>query len=131
MNRLAGSEVVPPDPVPPDIKQRVLSSHVDAGALAELTDLHKSVDFRAHMSLLQLEGAGTWLHAIPNEALGTKVAPHLFVPMLQRRLRMPVFDKEYFCPLCDTVMDIWGDHALTCACDRVVDSDLKERIWQY
>ena len=68
------------------------------------------------MSLLKMDSAGIWLHAIPSEALGTKVAPNLYIPMLQRRLRMPVFDDPFFCPLCDGVMDIWGDHALTCAC---------------
>ena len=68
------------------------------------------------MSLLKLDGAGTWLHAIPCEALCTKVTPHLFVPMLQHRLRMPIFKETLFCPLCDGAMDIWADHALTGAC---------------
>ena len=117
VNHLAGSAAVVPEPVPPDIKQRVLSSSVDAGALMQLTDpLLACLGFRSHMSLLKLDGAGTWLHAIPSEALGTKVAPQLFVPMLQRRLRMPLFDEPFFCTLCDGVMDIWADHALTCAC---------------
>ena len=52
VNQLAGSEVVPPDRVPPDLKQRVLSSHVDDGILAELTDPSKDVDYRAHIRLL-------------------------------------------------------------------------------
>ena len=52
--------------------------------------------FRSHMSLLQLDGAGTWLHAIPSEALGTKVAPQPYIPMLQRRLRMQLFDEPFF-----------------------------------
>ena len=38
VNQLAGSEVVPPDRVPPDLKQRILSSNVDDEILAELTD---------------------------------------------------------------------------------------------
>ena len=29
---------------------------------------------------------------------------------------MPIYDEEDFCRACDTVMDIYGDHALTCAC---------------
>ena len=28
---------------------------------------------------------------------------------------MAVFEKPFFCPLCNGVMDIWADHALTCA----------------
>ena len=78
VNQLAGSEVVPPDRVPPDLKQRVLSSHVEDGILAELTDPSKDLDYRAHIQLLQMEGAGTWIHAIPNPAVGTKVSPQLW-----------------------------------------------------
>ena len=131
VNQYSCPDVAVPEPVPPDIKQRVLSSSVDAGALKKLTDPESSnLSFRSHMSLLSLEGAGTWLHAIPSEALGTKVAPQLFVPMLQRRLRMPVFEEPFFCPLCDGVMDIWADHALTCACggDRTKRHNLVRNV---
>ena len=58
VNQLAGSEVVPPDRVPPDLKQRVLSSHVDDGIVAESTDPSKDLDYPAHIQLLQMEGAG-------------------------------------------------------------------------
>ena len=117
INRLSGPSREIAEPVTPNMQQRVLSSSVDAGAFSELTDPERTnLSFRAHMSLLKLDGAGTWLHAIPSEALGTKVAPMLFVTMLQRRLRMPIFEKAFFCPLCDGVMDTWADHALTCAC---------------
>ena len=68
------------------------------------------------MSLLALNGAGTWLHTIPSDALGTRVDPPLYITMLQRRLRMPIFDEPFFCPYCDGVMDVLADHALTCAC---------------
>ena len=95
------------------MKQRELSASVDAGVLAQLTDpTQTSLGFRAHMELLGLEGARTWLHAIPSEALGTKVAPQLFVPMLQRRLRMQVFDEFFFSPLC---VVRWGLHDAVCA----------------
>ena len=113
VNRLVGPAAVVPDPVPAGIQQRVLSSSVDAGALMQLSNSQQaSLCFRSHMSLLKLDGAGTWLHAIPCEALCTKVAPHLFVPMLQHRLRMPIFKETFFCPLCDGAMNIWADHAL-------------------
>ena len=114
VNHLAGSEVVPPDRVPPDLKQRVLSSHVDEGILAELTHPSKPLDFRAHLKLLQMEGANSWIHATPNPAVGTKVSPQLFIPMVQRHLRIPFHSKAEYCPRCTTVMDIYGDHALTC-----------------
>ena len=42
--------------------------------------------------------------------------PELFRTMIQRWLRVPVFDAEYHCPLCDDVIDRYGDHCLTCAC---------------
>ena len=117
INEVSGSEIIGLNPVPKDLKQWVLSSEIDAGSLRQLTDPQSTnLSFRAHMSLLGLEGAGTWLHAIPSEALGTKIAPPLYVPMLQRRLRIPFFEEPFFCPLCDGVMDVWADHALTCAC---------------
>ena len=36
--------------------------------------------------------------------------------MVQRWLRVPIFDKEFHCPMCDEVIDRYGDHCLTCAC---------------
>ena len=131
VNLLSGPVTTVSEPVPPDIQQRTLSASIDAGALKQITDPSKaSLSFRSHMSLLGLDGAGVWLHAIPSEALGTKVAPQLFVPMLQRRLRIPVFEKPFFCPLCDGVMDIYGDHALTCACggDRTKRHNLVRNV---
>ena len=81
-----------------------------------LTSPEFSLDRRAHMKLMQNEGAGAWINAIPNEAVGTKVSPQLFRPIIQRQLRMPIYDEEDISRACDTVMDIYGDHALTCAC---------------
>ena len=90
---------------------------IDAGSLKQLTDPDTaSLCSRAHMSLLGLDGAGTWLHTIPSDALGTRVDPPLYITMLQRWLRMPIFEEPFFCPYCDGVMDVLGDHALTCAC---------------
>ena len=40
--------------------------------------------------------------------------PVLFATMLQRRLRVPFSEEESWCPLCDGIMDCFGDHALTC-----------------
>ena len=131
INQLSGSAAVDPANVPPGIRQRVLSSWIDAGTLKRLVDPeHANLIFRAHMSLLSLDGAGTWLHAIPSEALGTKVHPQFYILMLQRRLRMQLFNEPFFCPLCDGVMDVWADHALTCACggDRTKRHNLVRNV---
>ena len=107
-----------PVPVSSALQQRTLSGLIDAGTLKQLTDPDLApLSSRAHMSLLGLEGAGTWLHTIPSDALGTRVEPSLFTIMLQRRLRMPIFGEPFFCPFCDWVIDVLVDHALTCACD--------------
>ena len=45
VNDLAGSVVVPPDRVPPDLKQRVLSTHIDDGTLTKLKDPQKKCHF--------------------------------------------------------------------------------------
>ena len=106
-----------PVPVSSALQQRTLSGLIDAGTLKQLTDPNLApLSSRAHMSLFGLEGAGTWLHTIPSDALGTKVEPSLFIIMLQRRLRMPIFGEPFFCPVCDGVMDVLADHALTCTC---------------
>ena len=41
---------------------------------------------------------------------------------LQRRLRMPLWDRDTACNMCGEVLDRWGDHALACCCggDRVL-----------
>ena len=77
--------------------------------------------FRAHFQLLQQPGAGAWLHALPNEALGLHVAPALFRTMVRLRLRLPVAGEDVACPLCDGTADKYGDHARVCPCggDRV------------
>ena len=36
--------------------------------------------------------------------------------MIQRRLRVPIFDTEFHCRHCDGIMDKFGDHCLTCSC---------------
>jgi hypothetical protein len=73
------------------------------------------------MALSQLPGAGAWLTANPVED-GREIDAPLFKVALKRRLRVPVFDNDGFCPCCGGVMDRWGDHATVCACggDRTV-----------
>jgi len=35
--------------------------------------------------------------------------------MIKRRLRIPIFASEHFCPMCDDVVDVFGDHCLVCS----------------
>ena len=60
----------------------------------------------------RVPGAGAWLSANPS---------CVRVPALQRRLRMPLWDRDTACSMCGEVLDRWGDHALACCCggDRV------------
>ena len=31
-------------------------------------------------------------------------------------MRVPIFDSEFYCPCCDGVVDVYGDHCLVCPC---------------
>ena len=96
-------------------RQKTLSSAIDAQSLVQLRE-KGGLAYRAHLELLQGDGAGTWLHAIPSPNLGNKLDPQHCSIALRRRLRVPIFNEEFFCPLCDETMDVFGDHALTCGC---------------
>ena len=75
-------------------------------------DLH----FQAQINHTTASGAGSWLHAVPAKALRTDVDPLLFRTMIQRWIRVPIFESEFHCPHCDEIIDKYGDHCLTCAC---------------
>ena len=68
-----------------------------------------------------LPGAGAWLTTCPTKD-GRSIDGPLFVIALRRRLRMKIFDSEAACPCCGDILDVWGDHCLTCSCagNRVV-----------
>ena len=61
-------------------------------------------------------GAGQWLHTPPCPAFQKTASPLLYKRMIQRWLRAPIFEAESYCPLCDEVMDVYGDHCLVCPC---------------
>ena len=114
-------DVAPADglrvPVPPQTRQRELSRALDRVVVSQLLGPGPNREAaRAHLRLLQLPGAGAWLHAPPCEALGLHVAPRLFRIMVQLRLRLPVVPADSPCPLCDGVVDRFGDHARCCPC---------------
>ena len=56
-----------------------------------------------------------WPNAVPADALGTHVDPLLFITMVQRWLRVPIYDSEFHCTYCDDMVDRFGDHCLTCS----------------
>ena len=114
-------DALPPDhlqvPVPPNTRQRELSQALDRAVVSQLLAPGPGREAaRAHFHLLQLPGAGAWLHAPPCEALGLHVVPRLFRVMVQLRLRLPVLPADIACPLCDGVADRFGDHSRCCPC---------------
>ena len=70
---------------------------------------------QAHLNHITTSGASAWLHAMPAKALRTDVDPLLFKTMIQRRLRVPIFEAEFHCTYCDDVVDRFGDNCLTCS----------------
>ena len=89
---------------------------------------------KAHFSLESALRARAWLNAIPSESSGNKVQGILFCYMLKRRLRQPVFGDAFYCPLCDDVMDVYGDHALVCigGGDRISrHNSIRNRVFQF
>ena len=89
---------------------------LDASALQSLLCTEQQdTFFQAHVSLNRLTGAGAWLTAPPTED-GREMAAELFRIAVKRRLRVPVFDEDAFCPCGGDPLDRWGDHAIMCPC---------------
>ena len=96
------------------IRQQKLSLALDkasAATLKDAADLHH----KAHHELVTQKGACGFLTAMPSDVLGNVVSPDLFRTMVLRWLRVPFTTSEFFCPFCDTVCDIYMDHALCCS----------------
>ena len=106
-----------PASLDPSPRQQVLSQAIDRRTLCCIKEsAANNVYFRAHLNLTSASAAGSWLHTVPAKALGTHVDPLLFRVMVQRWLRVPIYDTEFYCPFCDEVVDRYGDHCLTCSC---------------
>ena len=115
-------EAAAPDRGGSRLTQKEVSSLVDAALLQQLAhDQRHDAFFCAHLALNALPGAGVWLTAPPVKDDREIDAP-LFKVEVLRRIRMPVFEEDDFCPLCGQVSDKWGDHALVCQCcgDRTI-----------
>jgi len=106
-----------PVSVPQPIRQQNLSLALERAVLSGLLEpLPGNLAFRAHLSLMSQPHTGDWLLAIPSEMLDHAIAPPLFRVMLQCRLRVRVYERLSFCPLCDAVLDVYGDHSKQCSC---------------
>ncbi|CAK0798447.1 unnamed protein product, partial [Prorocentrum cordatum] len=60
-------------------------------------------------------GASGFLEVAPSEKLGLLFEPEEFLTELRRRLLMPVYDADHFCPCCDEPCDRHGRCAGLCA----------------
>ena len=60
-------------------------------------------------------GAGAWLTAHLS-CIDSHASSPLFREALQRRPRIPLWDRDTACSKCGEVLDRWGDPALACCC---------------
>ena len=96
--------------------QKDLSRAIDNSTLSRLSDPSRADAGRqAHLKLMAAHGAGTWVHALPTKGGNNRVDPQLASIMLARAIRAPLHNHEFFCPCCDGVVDVFGDHCLTCS----------------
>ena len=97
-------------------RQQILSQAIDDQTLELLRESSRiDLRFQAHLNHTTESGAGSWLHIVPAKALRTDVDPLLFRTMIQRWIRVPIFESEFHCPYCDDIIDKHSDHCLTCA----------------
>eukprot|EP00973_Karenia_brevis_P042028 5818638-Karenia_brevis.AAC.1 len=90
----------------PAVDQRILSNVKDEA----LTN--GDVPLKAHLELTSAENAGQWLHVLPNPAFRNSVDPELFTTGIQQWVRHPLLEEEITCPMCEGVIDVFGDHCL-------------------
>ena len=72
---------------------------------------------RSLARLKELKGpnSGAWLTPPPAPALGLSFSPAEFKKLLKWRLGIQLLPQPIPCPRCAEMMDIYGDHAMTCA----------------
>ena len=71
---------------------------------------------RAQLELTGAPQAGVWLHTCPSPSHQNNIDPFLFRTSILRWLRAPLAESDGICPLCDGVLDRFGDHCLVCPC---------------
>ena len=82
-----------------------------------LNDLSQATNVReiARLQSLLAPNAGAWL-ITPTSTLGMHLSAEEFQICVKYRPGIPVYDAPRNCPFCKNgVMDIYGDHCLTCA----------------
>ena len=72
---------------------------------------------RADLLSEMLPGASTFLEAVPCKVTGQAWETAEFLTELRRRLLVPVYSEESWCPQCDAVLDVNGRHAVACSGD--------------
>ena len=97
--------------------QKELCKAIDDRTFASMCDASVGTPSRrAHLSLLTAKGAGAFWHATPSRSMHLDMEPCLYRVVLQRWLRMPFADEDSYCPLCENILDRYGDHCLSCSC---------------
>ena len=96
-------------------RQQALSHAIDSQILKTIREESHNIYTQAHLNLTTASGAGSWLNSIPSKALGTHIDPSLYRTTILRWLRVPLFESEFHCTLCDEVVDRFGDHCLVCS----------------
>ena len=100
------------------LTQKQLSGLLDDAHYKALRNNPSStVAFKAHLELVSQPGAGSWLHALPCQAVKTNIPPSLMAVALQRRLRCQLVQDPFFCPFCSEVAGVFADHCLVCPCN--------------
>ncbi len=70
----------------------------------------------AHLEHTSAPRAGAWLHATPSPSTRNNMDPLLFRTSILSWLRVPLMECDTICPLCDGILDKFGDHSLVCPC---------------
>ena len=99
------------------VTQKLLSKSLDTAALEScLADPSMATHMKAHLQLVTLSAADSWLHAPPSREQRTQMSSELFRIALGRRMRIPLLDEPSTCQMCGSVLDVYMDHALVCSC---------------
>ena len=106
------------DPAGEPRRQQEFSKGVDQRCLHEIKAAAARNDpaRREHLELTGAPRAGVWLHTCPSPSHQNNVDPLLFRTSILRWLRVPLLESDGICPLCDGVLDKFGDHCLVCPC---------------
>ena len=116
-----------------EFSQKMLSERIDARIRANVGQASRNDEgYAAHLELTQ--GGGKFLHVAPSPNTGNHMDPLLFRTAVMRWVRAPLAQEEGTCPMCDGVLDRYGDHCLVCPCggDRTKrHNHLRNRVFLF